>query len=424
MSDRTDQLPRWAQELRDKHPTGEMPTHEDPIPAWLEDEVREVPLWQLIRRSDEQRTEHPFLLVEEVHRQPGQWREIIDERHGDVTALAGDLLGAELEEVIFTGCGSAFFTALHSAYLMERLTPWRARAVESYELLHYFPPADPRRTLVAAHSGTGGSIETVEAVGEAARRGCRTLGLTNTEDTPLERAADRTLTYVTEQRCGPCTSVVSTRVLLLSMLAVEIADRTGRAGTAELRDALTIVPDVGARFLESHEDHLADLARRYAEIGSVFVVGSGPNYFSAREGVLKLEEEAILVSNAYRTGDYHHDALSLVGPERLVVVIEAAGDANDRVVDVLRSAREAGAPTIAVTWTGTDAAEVLARGADHHIELSGALPELIVPIPMTLVFQLLGYYLGLERGYNPDTLRTDHLPNARAWLTSFPLGTH
>jgi hypothetical protein len=43
---------------------------------------------------------------------------------------------------------------------------------------------------------------------------------------------------------------------------------------------------------------------------------------------------------------------------------------------------------------------------------------------MTIVFQLLGYYLGVERGYNPDTLRTDHLPNARAWLTSFPLGTH
>jgi hypothetical protein len=36
----------------------------------------------------------------------------------------------------------------------------------------------------------------------------------------------------------------------------------------------------------------------------------------------------------------------------------------------------------------------------------------------------LGYYLGVERGFNPDTLRSDYLPNARAWLVAFPLGTH
>ncbi len=33
-------------------------------------------------------------------------------------------------------------------------------------------------------------------------------------------------------------------------------------------------------------------------------------------------------------------------------------------------------------------------------------------------------YLGVERGYDPDTLRTDDLDHARAWLTAFPFGSH
>ena len=79
---------------------------------------------------------------------------------------------------------------------------------------------------------------------------------------------------------------------------------------------------------------------------------------------------------------------------------------------------------MALTWSDGPGAEALAEYADHHLALRPSLPELIVPVPMTIAFQLLGYYLGVERGFNPDTLRTDHEPNARAWLTSFPLGTH
>ena len=36
-------------------------------------------------------------------------------------------------------------------------------------------------------------------------------------------------------------------------------------------------------------------------------------------------------------------------------------------------------------------------------------------------FEHPAYELGIS---NPDTLATDHESNTRAWLTSFPLGTH
>ncbi|TMG31365.1 MAG: SIS domain-containing protein [Chloroflexi bacterium] len=166
---------------------------------------------------------------------------------------------------------------------------------------------------------------------------------------------------------------------------------------------------------------IEDFANRTVDVDSVFVVGSGPNYFSAREGTLKIEEQSLMVGKAYRTGDFHHDALSLLSPTRLVVAIAADGVANKRVVDVLRAAKEGLSPTLAVEYGAVGG---LAPHADETWRLRAELGEYVAPVLVTLPFQLLGYFMGVVRGRNPDTLATDHISNARAWLTAFPLGTH
>ncbi len=417
-------LPKWAEQLKKRHPDGAMPSREEPIPDWLADETAATPLWYIIRGAESARSEHPFRLHGEVMKQPDQWVEILDDYWPVVDELADKIVSRGIEHIITTGCGSAFFTAIHGEAVIPELTGIDTRAIESFELARYFPAVEASKTLVIAHSGTGGSIETVEAVEAAADRGCLTLAVTNTEDTNVGRASELSLTYVTNQRCGPCTSVISTRVLLVSMLGISIAERTGASSdTAALRKALADIPSVGRGILDD-EPRIKEIASRYAGSESWMLIGSGPNYFSAREGTLKIEEQAILVAKAYRTGDFHHDALSVVSPGRPTVAIEAKESANARVVDALHAARVGDAPTIAVTWSGGPGADELAAYADYHIALSPSLPEVIVPVPMTIAFQLLGYYLGVERGFNPDTLRTDHAPNTRAWLTAFPLGTH
>jgi glucosamine 6-phosphate synthetase-like amidotransferase/phosphosugar isomerase protein len=94
---------------------------------------------------------------------------------------------------------------------------------------------------------------------------------------------------------------------------------------------------------------------------------------------------------------------------------------NSRIADCLDVARAAESGTIAVVFDGNDS---LAAHAEHVIRLEGGIDELLTPIPLTLVFQLFGYYRGVARGFNPDTLRTDYWPNAKAWITAFPIGTH
>jgi glutamine---fructose-6-phosphate transaminase (isomerizing) len=418
----TMQMPRWAVALMQKHGVSEPPAA-GVVPEWLRGEVEKTPLWYIIREAKEVRHAHPYLLIEELRKQPGQWREILASLRQQIAKLADTMVARGTKEILFTGCGSAFFTAIHGEFVVERLSGIRCRAVESFELLHYFPDIDPAHTAVVAHSGTGGSIETRDALQKARDLGCFTISMVNTPGSPLEAIAERSLCYETAQGCGPCISVISTRVVMQTLLGLELGQRLrrGNAQIAALQSNIERCAPIGEAFLRTQEENVRSLAERFKDVSSCFLVGTGPNYFSAREGTLKIEEESICVGKAYRPGDFHHDVISILGPTNCTIAIAGNKDTNGRIADCLDVARAAESGTIAVVFDGNDS---IASHADHVIRLEGGLDELLTPIPLTLVFQMFGYYRGVARGFNPDTLRTDHWPNAKAWITAFPIGTH
>lgn len=416
------QLPRWAKNLMSKYNV-ENPPEQGEIPEWLKKEVEKKPLWYIIREAEEIRNQHPYILIEEIYKEPGQLEDIINNQKEEALRLAKILDEKGIKEVIFTGCGSAFFTALHGEFVFERLTGIRSRAIESFELFQYFPEVDPETTAVFAHSGTGGSIETRQAVEEAKNRGLFTLAITNTPGSPLQKLADDSFYYETEQRCGPCINVISSRVMLVTMLALELGllKSYKQDWLNELMSQLKSIPQIAQTFVEEQEEKVVSLAKKYKDIASFFLIGTGPHYFSAREGTLKIEEESICVSKAFRPGDYLHDVISILNETNCTFAIAGNKDSNYRVVDCIETANAAESSTIGVVFGENEQIE---ETAHEVIKLDGGLDEILQPIPLTLLFQMFGYYRGLERGFNPDTLRTDHWPNAKAWITAFPIGTH
>src|SRR5437588_9232618 len=106
-------LPRWAQNLLEQHPGAGDPYQEVPILSWLEDEVKKKPLWYIIRESDVVREVHPFVVYDEILKEPTQWADILATKRLEVDALAKEFTQRGIQRVIFTGCGSAFLTAFH-----------------------------------------------------------------------------------------------------------------------------------------------------------------------------------------------------------------------------------------------------------------------------------------------------------------------
>ncbi len=423
MSDAKSKMPRWAEELFAQHPNAEPITKDHAVPEWLEEEVRKTPLWYTIR-GGQARTEAPYLLIDEIHKEPDQWQEILDTLPDAVEALAKKIVDKGIRETIFTGCGSAFFTALHGELTFPTLSGIRSRAIESFELEQYFPEVDASHTLVIAHSGTGGSIETRSCMKLAREQGCSTIALVNTPDSPLEAVCEDTLLNATGQGCGPCINVISTRILVQTMLGIAVGKMRGRDADylGRLTRQLSHLPRAGRTFLSEQETFVQKLGEKYKGTASFFLVGSGPHYFSAREGALKIEEESICINKAHRPGDFHHGIISVLDPKHCTIAIAAQQPStNVRVVDCLRVSKAAGCPAIAVVFREDDP---LIPFADDIVRFTGGLEEILTPILVTLFPQMFGYYRGVARGYNPDTLRTDHWPNARAWLTAFPPGDH
>lgn len=392
------------------------------MPAWLESELAQVPLWARIRGTEEIRQRHPYLLIEDVRDQPGLMRHVLELRP-DLAALAQRLVEQGIRHLVFTGCGSAFHGAQFGSFLCRQWTGWTTESHESLEFTNHWSQGHEPTALIL-QSATGGSTETLDAAKHATRIGVLTVALTNTEGSALEVLCDESVCFPTGQRCGPDVSVLTTRLMMLYLLALEIGMATGALDAHdahEFGEAIGHLPDLTAQFLQEEDLNVSQIANAFKDQRALLLVGGGPNWFSAREGALKVEEESSLICKAYRPAEYVHNAIPLLSETVGSIVIAPPGKAYGRLRDAVRTARAARSPSLALVVEGDD---TIAPDATFVIAVPGPLSEMLMPPLAAVAFQLLGYYLGAERGYNPDSLRTDDLDHARAWLTAFPFGSH
>lgn len=406
----------------DANPGAAPPSPDDPMPAWLEEELTRVPLWARIRGTADIRQGHPYLLIEDVRRQPALMRQALDLRP-ELAALARRLVERGTRRLVFTGCGSAFHAAELGAFLFRRWTGWATESHESQELSnHWCGGTEP--TALVLQSATGGSVETLEAGRLARDRGVFTVGLTNTPGSALDELCDESVCFPGGQRCGPDVSVLTTRLVGLYLLGLEIGTAAGALDAREaerLGEAIAELPKAAAQFLAEEDVNVSQIANALKDQRALLLAGGGANWFSAREGALKMEEESSLLCKAYRPAEYAHNAISLLSKDVGTVVVAPPGNSYARLHDVVRTARAAGSPSVALVVEGDD---TMAPDATFVIAVPATVRELLMPPLAAITFQLIGYYLGAVRGFNPDALGTDDIDRARAWLTAFPFGSH
>jgi predicted NBD/HSP70 family sugar kinase/fructoselysine-6-P-deglycase FrlB-like protein len=415
-------LPAWASRLMARHPGAQVPSPGAQLPGWLEEELSRVPLWYHIRGADgDPRWAAPFHLIEDVEREPALLEETLN-RRPEVRRVADALISSGVEHVIFTGCGSAWYTSVLAAFVLPRLTGLSAEAVESSEFVGY-QERPSRPTALVLQSATGSSFETLDAAASGAELGMATVAITNTYGSLLENHVQHSITFPTGQQAGPDISVIPTRLMLLYLLIFEITRRRPHPdrATAPLERELATIPAIAQGLVSTHEEVFAPIAKHYAQQQAMLVVGGGPNWFAALEAALKIEEESSTPCRAYTPGDYHHMAISLLGPSRTTLVFAPHGPSAERALACLRTAREGGSPAIAVLQDERTDGPTL---TDEVVRVPGVVDELLFAPLATMVGQILGYHLGLAKGLNPDCLGTDEIGHARAWLASFPFGTH
>lgn len=341
------------------------------------------------------RTHHPFYMYEGIQAQPEAVAECLARHRETAPALAQEL--SRRARLLLAGIGTSFHAAVVGEYLFRLASSHRvdARAVHSFELVHYGRVSPGDALVVLSHRGT--KTFSMQALEAGARQGILCVAVTGRGHGPSMAQAAVVLETVPQEVSAAHTVSYTAALATLALVARE----TGPSGAPPL-EGLERVPDLQRRAL-GLESRCRELAQAFGEARRFLFVGGGPNTATAWEAALKMKESNYTYAEGLHVEQVLHGPAASMGPDTVLVVLAPPGPSRSRARDVLRAGRTVGAPTILLAEEG-DAA--LGEEADHVLWFP-PLPELLSPLVYVLPLQLFAYYGAVVRGANPDTLRTD-----------------
>jgi glutamine---fructose-6-phosphate transaminase (isomerizing) len=350
---------------------------------------------------------HAHFMHKEIHEQPQVVERVLrgrlDERFA--TAHLGGLNmdpreARAIRRVKILGCGSAYYSGLLGAQLIEELARVPADAEPASEF-RYRSPVIEEGTLYIAVSQSGETYDTLAAVQEVKRKGGRAIGVINTVGSTIARECDGGV-YL---HAGPEVSVTSTKTFtatatvfaLLALHLARIRDMSPADGQRVLA-GLRRLPDQIAEILAMEED-IAALAKDFARYPGMFFIGRVRGYSVAREGAQKLKEVSYLHAEAYPASELKHGPLALVGPELPTVAIVPEDELVDKNLGTLGEIRARIGRVLVIGHP-----EIASRVTDDVLAVPRNEPELD-PILLSVPLQLLAYHAAVALGNDVDKPR-------------------
>jgi glucosamine--fructose-6-phosphate aminotransferase (isomerizing) len=348
-------------------------------------------------------------MSKEMHQQPAAVGDTLLDRR----AVGGELildemrLGADdlrgIDKVFIVACGSSYHAALVAKYAIEH---WVKVPVE-VDIASEFRYRDPvlnERTLCVGVSQSGETLDTAEAVREAARLGAKVLVVSNVVDSSMARAADGVL-YT---RAGPEVGVASTKCHLAQIVALEVlglylAQILGTQPAGHVNEILNAMERLPALVTEAlgRVGDVDDVAAKLTDARDFFFLGRHVGFPVALEGALKLKELAYLRAEGYPAGELKHGPIALIEPGAVVVGIATRNPLWEKMLSNVAEVRSRGATVVLLADDGD---EESAAVADHVLWVPPTSP-LLAPVVGVVPLQQLAYRLARLHGHDPDRPR-------------------
>ncbi len=314
-----------------------------------------------------------------------------------------------VSRVVLFGMGTSMHAAMIGRAFFERIALLPAEVDNASEFRYRQAVIGPD-ALVVSVAQSGETVDTLEAMHEARRRGALQITICNVPGAQSTRIADGTV-YI---RCGPEIAVASTKTLVASiaalyLLACHLAIVRGAANpdrVGRLLEPLARVPSLLGQTLE-RERAIAALAHRFHNAEHFLFLGRGLQYPVAMEGALKLKEVSYIHAEGYPAGEMKHGPIALIDERMPVVAIAVQDGSRDKMLSNIEQVRARDGVVIALASEGDDE---IASKADEVIwvpHLGGApdVAPLLLPVLTVAPLQLLAYHIALWRGCDVDQPR-------------------
>ena len=189
----------------------------------------QVRIWDITWKEEAEGLEgYSDYMAKEIREQPAVLRRLAAEGGAEAQRLADEIMQAST--VHFVGCGSAAHAARCGEYLFSRIASRQANCVVGSEF-GYLADFLDERSLVVGLSQSGETIDLLESMKSAVRRGARLAALVNVEGSSLYRLVDHPiLLSAGPERCVLATKSFTAKLGVLLMAAYAAQGRLDEAG--------------------------------------------------------------------------------------------------------------------------------------------------------------------------------------------------
>ena len=259
----------------------------------------------------------------------------------------------------------------------------------------------PENSIALFVSQSGETADTLACLQEMKRRGVKCLGIVNAVGSSIAREVDGGVyVHVGSEISVASTKAFTSQAVAMLLFGLVIAQAKGMS-LKELRPyivELDILPDEIQSTLDSQNEPMKTLAKKYAHYEHALYVGRDSLFPVALEGALKLKEISYIQSEGYAAGELKHGPIALIDDKFFEMAFVSDNWLYEKTMSNIIEMKARGGHIITVTNSEK------AIDAEEVVRVDTKL-ELLAPLIFNVVSQLFAYYVAVERGNDVDQPR-------------------
>lgn len=273
-----------------------------------------------------------------INETPRRYKDIIDNSYAYTKQLVDFYFDNNCEDLYIIASGSSYNGCYCALSYMKHITGLDVRLENPFTFLHHEIEYTKKQMFIGV-SQSGCSTNTLDALKALKDKGYKTAALVGRDDCDAKDIADITVNWkVEEEKIGFVTKGVSTLACFLMCFAVELkkrlenlTDEQVEAFRNRLREVIDIHPEIVENTIDIFNDNKQDFISR----NPVYVLSSGPNLGTAKEGALKITETSCINGFAYEAEEFLHGPLYPLTPDALIIVVDNNDDSSSsRMIDI------------------------------------------------------------------------------------------
>ena len=347
-------------------------------------------------------------MIKEIFDQPKAIEDAIKNKmkNGNIHLGEGSFTAEELKninKVYIVACGTAYHAGQVGKFAIEQFAKLPVSTDIASEFRYNSPFIDDK-TLMILVSQSGETADTLAALREGKRNGAKILSITNVVGSSIARESDKVLyCYAGPEISVASTKAYTTQLIALYFVALDFAKKLGTMSDKEISDVINemnTLPSKIGNMLE-HLNHYKEIAKEIKDSQSIFYLGRGVDFISAKEGALKLKEISYIHTEAFPAGELKHGSIALIEEGTNVFAIATQSKLIEKTASNTQELASRGAHVYSIARENDT---LLEKHSNKVVYVPNSM-DVLMPVLTVIPEQLIAYYTAVAKGNDVDKPR-------------------